>query len=99
MDEQTFEAGEWIVDYTGLIFRVTETIMMSNTKNYKKWEPQDGDLCIFWCNNDFEEYFVGQYGTTHPEDTLGVGELKWRYIKKAWDNIAPLEFIHTLKDK
>jgi len=54
-----------------------------------KWEPKDGEWCIFWDITD-TSYVVGKYTKNKQNDGI---------MDREWDNIAPLEFVQTLRDK
>ena len=90
--EPEFKVGEWVQD------KISHSILQACKdmieKNFEKWEPKENEWCVFW-HNDFNGnrpfYTVGKFQKEDGEyfDTDGI----------AWDNIAPLAFIETLKDK
>jgi hypothetical protein len=62
--------------------------------NFKPWEPKVGEWCVFW-DNDFQNcnpfYTIAKY--KQPKNN--------RYIDvdcAMWENIAPFEFIRTLRN-
>jgi len=59
---------------------------------FKLWKPKKGKLYIFWNNNDIF-YSLNKYKCI-------IKNKKYKSKNKLiWDNIAPLEFIQTLKIK
>ena len=79
-------------------YAISEYYANSN-RNIKKWQPQDGKLCIFW-NNNSEKFFIGKYGEQPLVSTFGLDievNQTYRYVERDWDNIASLEFVQTLK--
>ena len=69
-----------------------------NKENTKKWEPRDDEWCVFWDDNN-KEYLIAKYNTQHKDNAFELLELDFWYDKLSWDNVAPLEFIETLKEK
>jgi len=63
----------------------------------KLWKPIDGELCIFWDNNDdgtgLDYWVIGNFDTICEEkyflDTNG----------NKWENVAPLEYVEILKNE
>ena len=113
--EPQFKIGDWIIHYVGDKKQVIQIIDISksissdlllyykdgcftyNKENTKKWEPREGEWCVFWNNN--KEYLIAKYNTQHNNNDFGLLELDFWYDKSSWKNIAPLEFVETLKDK
>ena len=53
------------------------------SRDFELWEPQEGEWCVFWEDDDGTSYFIEKLG---------------KYNKHS-EYIAPLEFIQTLKNK
>jgi len=99
-DEPKFKVGDWVQDKnSGFVIQAYENMIK---KNFKKWEPKNGELCVFWDNN-CNEYFVSKYGTKCLDETFGTSHEVARYYadytEEYWDNVAPLEFIDILEEK
>jgi len=63
-------------------------IPLDKLDNIKKREPKNGELCVFWDNED-DIYIIAKYTKSKEVNGITGGEL---------DNIAPLDFIQSLKD-
>lgn len=98
-DEQEFKEGDWVyitLEQGTTSLRQFKECMNEWTNVYRitKWKPKDEELCVFWDNND-KTYTIGKYSETF------IKENKIYYICNGiiYNNIAPLEFVETLKDK
>lgn len=94
-DEQKFKIGDWYWDHHVLKNLQINELNIDNINNseFKKWKPKDKELCVFWNVDEYcVEYHIGYYGEECSAD------LEQDYFNKDdWDNIAPFEFINTLK--
>ena len=107
-DESEFKVGDWVViKPTGRIKLITVRDSCHKDRLYddisgnffsfkgiELWKPQYEEICVFWNDNKYYmEYYIGRYDTECSDD------LRQAYFNKdEWDNVAPLEFINTLKD-
>lgn len=58
----------------------------------KKWQPKENELCVFWNNgNSKNHYSIARY-------KFSANNLYCDKMSRSWGNIAPLEFIKTLKE-
>lgn len=96
-NKSTSKVGDWVVYDTEVSqirdidgdFIITDK---SSSRMYEPWQQAKGEWCVFW-DNDFTHYEVGQYlHTTNGSHYFDDGAINR-------DNIAPLEFIQTLKNK
>ena len=63
----------------------------------KHWKPKKGEFCVFWDNNPYDSSKPEYYTVTKFRNIYNAA---YEDINRnEWDNIAPLEFINTLKDK
>lgn len=87
-DEPEFKVGDWVVDKSsGFTIRAYEGMIK---KNFKKWEPVKGKWCVFWDDDTYEEYIIGRCSKDNSRLPEGYNN--------PFDNIAPLDFIQTLKN-
>ena len=72
------------------------------SRDFELWEPQEGEWCVFW-ERDAKHYIVDKLDKieTYPSDGVSTKCTKyWAIYCDAWfHSIAPLKFIHTLKDR
>jgi len=105
-EEPTFQVGDWVV-YSSenrklLVSDVQSSIDNAHciseygaesNRNITKWEPEEGEWCVFWdddwMNEEDESYILGRY----------ENHTKPKGFDESYDNVAPLEFLQTLKDK
>jgi len=98
-----FKVGDWIVgkksNKVQLFTEELKATFDDIAYQYQElWKPKKGELCVVYDNAD--EYFIGRYGERLLYSTYGaIGEITDMYDENDWNNIAPLEFIDTLKDK
>ena len=81
--EPKFKIGDWIVNtISNLKEQVTKTNIDIVNKNFYfvKWEPREGELCVFWNDNN-KEYFIAKYNTQHNYNDFGLLELDFWYDK------------------
>ena len=105
-EEPKFKVGDWvrikhfekIVQLKGQPFCKPNAIYVEELNTYfflediELWQPKQNELCVFWNNNYTKNFYsVGPYKFLSNSlycDSMSTG----------WDNIAPLEFIETLKE-
>jgi len=98
-----FKVGSWVVNIKyKIIFQATKewvikrpngnTHFTGKDEDFISWEPKKDELCIFWNNHTPNEYIIAHY--THVVNITDAS----MYSKAYWDNVAPLEFIKTLKE-
>ena len=109
-DEPEFKIGDWIrnkaIDepYVYKIFDIVGDkyyIYMTNNLQQMKmskskaelWKPQKGEWCVFW-DDDMEDYVLSQYNY----EAIGGHACAGKHIRP-FANMAPLEFIQSLRDK
>jgi len=110
-EEPEFKVGDWVQrkGYSIIIQinAIDATYVHSSTSehyridNVELWKPKYTELCVFWDNN-CNEYYIGRYGALCFKETFGDEfDNHYRYLQQKgdWDNIAPLEFVQTLKAK
>ncbi len=98
-----FKIGDW-VRYGLRVLRITDGTSPTghcacNNNGYaykssdlEKWYPIDGEWCAFWYNNS-TNYQIAKFGSfVHAPD-----QFHSKY-NNDWDNVAPKQFIQTLKD-
>lgn len=94
-EEPKFNIGDWVHDTinNNNLIQVTEQNIKNLNGTYKLWEPRGGDICIFWDDNTYFHYNISKLSSI----------CKDKYFedinKRRWDNIAPLEFVDTLRGK
>jgi len=101
-DEPEIKIGDWVKDISpenSGIHQITTEAQLEQAKSdsaYELWEPKDGELCVFWDDNDGERFDYWVINTLYRA-------CKDKYYQDAngnkWDNVAPLEFVETLKDR
>jgi len=100
-EEPKFKAGDWVyVVYNSgeaSLKPYSDDISSDNTIfNIKLWEPKSGGIYVFWDDNNgkrFDYWVIGKL------DSICKGKFYLDKNGNKWDNIAPLEYINTLKDK
>ena len=97
-----FKIGDWVYDTVNnnTLLQVTElNIKNLNSSNvFKLWKPKEGEWCVFYAN-DSHECIIAKYGTEHKNNGFALREKSFDYTPCTWDNIVPLEFVNTLKEK
>jgi len=94
-NKSKFKVGDWVKDISsGAIIQAYEDMIEDN---FVKWTPDYKELCVFWDKNT-DEYFIGKYGTEALSSTYWFNHGGTMYTKEDWSNVAPLEYIQTLKD-
>jgi hypothetical protein len=89
-EEPEFKVGDWIIDKSsGFIIQAYEDMLV---KNFKKWKPTKGEFCVFYDDSD-EFYGVGRFIAKNIVNEKYSCET----ISGEWSNVAPLEFVGTLK--
>ena len=63
------------------------------TDSFELWEQQVGEWCVFW-DDKYDSYIIARF---HGISDDGLNKFKTDF--RSFDNIAPLEFAGTLKDK
>jgi len=102
-NEPTFKVGDWVVHSQGnfLIKEMPnedEIEFLSSCDNSvridacKLWKPTKGEWCVFWDNNDTSYYIDKVFGNINDSNPMDIDRC-------IYDNVAPLEFALTLKDK
>jgi len=71
----------------------TRSFAPLNDRGFKieLWQPTEGEWCVFWDRETTDRYSIRKYRNKVPQGYFDV-------TSKVWTNIAPLEFIQTLKD-
>ena len=69
--------------------------MVRQNINVTKWEPTVNELCVFWYEKD--SYYIGTFKKIVETDTHPFKDAN-DFCTTGWDNIAPLEFVQTLKE-
>ena len=96
-DKSKFKVDDWVyctLKQGTTTLRQFKKEMTEWTNIYKltKWVPVENEYCTLWDDGgDF--YVIGKYLYTNTSNKHFCYS-----IKGSWDNIAPLEFIETLKD-
>ena len=90
----TGDLPEWNKDLDYEVIEFTDTLMRYQIPNFdrsivKLWKPKQGKLCVFWDNNN-DWYVISKF--IDFSNGLYID-----HMSKGWDNIAPLEFIDTLR--
>ena len=104
--EPKFQTGQWVnvVRDDGVIFETRQCtgkdaeFPTQNGFSYELWEPEYGNLCVFWDNSS--EYIISVYKrkTSYPMEYV-PSSLSINSTEQYFRNIAPLEMVKTLKDK
>ena len=103
--KELYKVGDWVQDKVEVYFikqyikelELYECIdkydnpQLKDAECISLWKPTSGEWCVFWDNNT-NSHIVAKYG-----ETLTSSDTK--ATEDYWDNVAPLEFITTLKDK
>lgn len=98
-----FKVGDWVklpdMSYQKIYEVTKNSVSLSNFGNIgiftdtysklEKWQPKKGEYCVFY--NNAKQYIVSRYVNSCHE--YQCYDYTYRY-----DNIAPLEFILTLKN-
>ena len=91
-DEPQFSIGDWIRHPDGYIFAYDPATHYHPFSNdFKLWGPLVGEWCVFW-DDDNRTYIISKF-----ERIVGGANKYREYVGRSWKNIAPLEFISTLK--
>ena len=108
-DKPEFKIGDWIIYEDNSILQIDgfsipyykkeafhSKGLVLPLENAKLWEPKEDEYCVFWDDSDRDvHYTIAIYD--------GAAENNVLYTTTAdfggFDNIAPLEFIETLKKK
>lgn len=92
-DEPAFKVGHWLTsthtnDFSKTLVTEMNILGVNDGNSYELWEPQEGEWCVFY--DDPDTYVVAKFGATAKG---------FHYPVKGgmYHNIAPLEFIATLK--
>ena len=91
-EEPKFKVGDW-VRFDSHNAQVTETDLLHDTEHLVKWQPKEGEWCVFWGANT-EVFTISKYGckpltASKHRDSYG----------NMYDYVAPLESIDTLNDE
>jgi len=93
-EEPEFKVGDWVREKSsGFIIQAYENMI---SKNFELWKPKKDEWCVFW---DYEEKLksgVLMVDLFKSKSTMGYIS---KNVIRPFKNIAPLEFIQTLKDK
>jgi hypothetical protein len=100
-EEPNFKEGDWVYlkHKLGIVeLRQYKKEMKDwiNVYSITPWKPKHGEFYIFWDNN-MEEYLIAKYESHHEKGSFCLNEMEFEYTDEYWNNIAPLEFIDTLK--
>ena len=98
--ENNFNVGDWVSNTElNSISQIKNIMFDTNSLDVgkyvwcidkcKKWKPREGELCVFW--NSLPRYMVSRFEGYNGYHYIDV-------YKDEFVNIAPLEFIQTLKD-
>ena len=91
--EPKLKVGDWVIEAsTG---ELKQVVCGPNERVSNKWTPKKNEWCVFWYNDFYGNrpfYTVTRYLNKEDERYFDVDGI-------AFDNIAPLEFINTLKEK
>ncbi len=92
-----FKIGDWIQHPDDYIFQFKKEHINDIhlfTYEYKLWKPKYNEWCVFWNNNK------SNYTITHfDRKDKHIYPYITKYGYGRYQNIAPLEFIQTLKEK
>lgn len=113
-DEPKFKVGDWVrhtnSNNIGMVetkpsyetfpncenWRITVNGCCYDEESFELWKPQPGEWCVLW-NDEAKSYRVGKF------KMIGYGSGREGSYKDEqgnyFNNIAPLEFIQTLKDR
>ena len=101
-DEPKFKIGDWVkIKQNGRLTQLKSKEYCKPNAIYDKisdnyfliedvelWKPKENELCVFWNNDNNDEYIIRRIKNFNLiQDEFCI----------KWDNIAPLEFIETLK--
>ena len=103
-DEPKFKVGDWVksrLNQNFLIVKHNEisshpyqlhngNFMSADDDGWELWQPKEGEWCVFWDEKS-EGFYVEPF--SDEEDGLFYGKIRG----ESFANIAPLEFIETLK--
>lgn len=94
-DESKFKVDDWVT-YLGkliLVLTTEEAEAFSLGNDYKLWQPQEDEWCVFYDNSwDGNNYMVAKFDYI-VRDKYKAYTFS---IEDAYECIAPLEFIQTL---
>lgn len=105
-DEPEFKIGDWVYTEMGNIARIIEakdckvesidgSICYENPNAIKLWQPKEGEWCVVWNDNQISYRICRFVKSVKNKFRMLTGEDTYTF----YDNIAPLEFLQTLKDK
>ena len=107
-DEPTFKVGDWVTrDCIQIPFQILYTVkdeivpstligQQWKANSCKLWKPTKYEWCVFWDDGLEATYMIARY-----EAMLGalyVSNGNYGDETFEWANIAPLDFIQTLKN-
>jgi len=103
-DEPKFEKGDWVIYDNQSEYELGQWNEVSNEKYnkstckdcYTKWKPQGGELCVFWDNDNIHKR---EFWVVSKFESICKDKYYQDINGNRWDNIAPLEYVNTLKDK
>lgn len=106
-DEPTFKVGDWVTrDYDKYIYLINsitrneaevfngEHSVISLKSIKQLWKPQPGEWCVFWDDSYKESYVIKRFSHSDCQYYYPINTPNTCY-----QNIAPLEFVNTLKAK
>ena len=104
-EESKFKVGDWVSSWEhykpNVYIQVTKQNIDKLPSSVTLWQPQIGEWCAFW-ERDAKHYIVDKLDKieTYSSDGTSTKYTKhWATYCGYWfHNIAPLEFIQTLKD-
>jgi len=99
-DELEYKIGDWVVipestqpSYITQFSDKIKEIYSDLLNDIKLWTPRKDEWCVFW-NDKHMHYTLGQYShIQHGNDFIKQGDLSY------YNNIAPLEFVRTLRER
>lgn len=97
LEEPTFKVGDWIQHPDDYVFMFQQEHIEDQPfcGDFELWKPTEGEWCVFWDDEATEPseklFKVAKFGCTKRGYHYSVNGIMS-------ENIAPLEFIQTLKD-
>lgn len=97
-NEPQFKVGDWVVERNKNIpFMIKPSdlelmVQKDCLSSFKLWEPKPNEWCVFW-ETDVTTYTVARFHHHNKQHRAYAIDCEYGF-----HNIAPLEFIQTLKD-
>lgn len=94
-DKPKLKVGDWVKarDYTGNViftkYSKNQAFREGYYKKVEKWQPQEGEWCVFWNNNSCERTTAMFSHKSKLEIFYSIGD---NTDSIAWENIAPVTF-------